>query len=112
MDFINQLLKNKALDSESFLSLLELYEKLMIHRVFTIKLYDQKNTSILLSAFENNIMNTKIIDKASTIILKCCQKDKKYITIMGIFGINEYCINILSKYMKTTHHSIIKQNLE
>jgi hypothetical protein len=68
--------------------------------------------SILLNTFEANMINTKIIEKSSTIILKCCKKDKNFISIMGLFGINEYCIKMMSKYMNTCHLSILKQNLE
>ena len=68
--------------------------------------------SILLNTFEANMFNTKIIEKSSQIILKCCKKDKNFILIMGLTGINEYCIKLVTRYMNTCHSLIIKQNLE
>jgi len=112
VEFINDLLKNKLLDSDCTTSIFELYDKLMLHRCFTIKLYDQKTMSIFLNTFEDNLFNTKLIEKSSTIILKCCKKEKKFISVMGLFGINEYCIKIMTKYMTTCHLIILKQNLE
>lgn len=112
IDFTNQLLKNQTLDSDCLTSLFELFDKLMLHRIFCYKLYDQKTMSILLNTFEANMLNTKIIEKSSQIILKCCKKDKNFISIMGLFGINEYCIKMLTKYMNTSHLKILKQNLE
>ena len=84
----------------------------MLHRNFCFKLYDQKTMSVLLNTFEGNMFNTKIIEKSSTIILKCCKKEKKFISMMGLFGINEYCIKMMTKYLNTCHYIILKQNLE
>jgi len=84
----------------------------MLHRIFCYKLYDQKTMSILLNTFETNMFNTKIIEKSSTIILKCCKKDKNFISIMGLFGINEYCMKVMTKYMNTCHLTILRQTLE
>ena len=31
---------------------------------------------------------------------------------MGLFGINEYCVKLITKFMDSDHISILKQNLE
>ena len=72
----------------------------------------QKNIENLLNVFTYNSFSTKIIEKSANILLKSAIQNKTNIILMGVYGVNEYILNMLNKYMTTCHTNLIKQFLE
>ena len=105
---INDVLSDLKIDSEGIASVFELIDKLMFHRYFAAKIIEQKSLFNISHTIHMNIFNTLIVEKGISIFLKGSKTDKNFVTIMGFFGVNDFCIKILTKYMTTCHSHIIK----
>jgi len=105
-------IKHPNIDSDGIFKILEVFEKLIVNQKFCQKFMDQPNIECLINVFIYNSFSTKIIEKSSSILLKSAVKNKTNIILMGLYGVNEYILNILNKYMTTCHTNLNKQFLE
>jgi hypothetical protein len=112
VELINEVFRSSKTDSEGVLNLLNMIDILMFYRQFVSKIIEQKFLTYLINAIIINMFNTKIVEKSLSIFLKGAKLDKSYITILGVYGIKEVCLSILSKYMTTCHSTIIKSTQE
>lgn len=112
VELVNEVFRSSKTDSEGVLNLLNMIDILMFYRQFVSKIIEQKFLTYLINSIMINMFNTKIVEKSLSIFLKGAKLDKSYITILGIYGIKEICLSILSKYMTTCHSTIIKSTQE
>lgn len=108
LNSINDILSDLKINSDSIYNIFEMIDKLMFHRYVASKVIEQRSLYNISNTVYLNIFNTKIVEKGISILLKGSKTDKNFIGIMGFFGINEFCIKILNKYMTTCHSNIVK----
>lgn len=108
LNSINDILTDLKIDSEGIGNIFEMIDKLMFHRFFASKIIEQRSLYNISNSVNMNIFNTNIVEKGISILLKGSKTDKNFVGIMGFFGINDFCIRILNKYMTTCHSHIVK----
>ncbi len=108
LNSLNDILSDLKIDSDGIGNIFEMIEKLMFHRYFASKIIEQKSLFNISNTVYLNIFNTNIVEKGISILLKGSKTDKNFVGIMGFYGINEFCIKILNKYMTTCHWQIVK----
>ncbi len=105
---VNDILSDLKINSESISNIFEMIDKLMFHRYVATKIIQQRTLYNISNTVSLNIFNTNIVEKGISILLKGSKTDKNFIGMMGFYGINEFCIKILNKYMTTCHSNIVK----
>jgi len=108
LNSINEILSDLKIDSDGIRNIFEMIDKLMFHRYFASKIIEQKSLFNISNTVYLNIFNTNIVEKGISILLKGSKTDKNFVGIMGFYGINDFCIKILNKYMTTCHSHIVK----
>jgi len=105
---VNDILSDLKIDSDGIANIFEMLDKLMFHRYFASKIIEQKSLFNISNTVYLNIFNTNIVEKGISILLKGSKTDKNFVGILGFYGINDFCIKILNKYMTTCHSHIVK----
>lgn len=108
LNSLNDILSDLKIDSDGIGNIFEMIDKLMFHRYFASKIIEQKSLFNIANTVYLNIFNMNIVEKGISILLKGSKTDKNFVGIMGFYGINEFCIKILNKYMTTCHSHIVK----
>jgi len=112
VDYIIKTIKHPSIDTDGISRILNVFENLIVNKKFCQKFLERCNIESLLSVFIYNSFSIKIIEKSTVILLKISSQSKTNIVLMGIYGVNDYILNMLTKYMTTCHITLIKQLLE
>lgn len=109
---IQELLSNKNIDSDLIYHCITIIDLLMYHSFFVEGITGKLLYKLIIEKAEVNIFNTKIIDKSLSFIYKVIMSKKYNSTLAEENHIDNLCIEIINKYMKTSHSHLLSKTLE
>lgn len=109
---IQELLTSKNIDSDLVYHCITVIDLLMYHAFFIEGISGKSLYKLIIEKAEMNIFNTKIIDKCLSFIYKVIMSKKYNSTLVEENHIDNLCIEIINKYMKTSHSNLLSKTLE